>query len=294
MAYFTEREGELPPQTNTEIPVKFAEAVANELRGLADRSWLARGWPVHCPDRAGVVVATDIDNFWAAARAKLNLSAHQLHEVPAEPNLLVVLNLVEFVHEYVAYPIPRERHSHYGHTHLDFDGPEGKTRFRSDINDLFRRYALAYQLGDDGVIIRLAPDEIHAQLVDAVFSTGDNTLDGLLNTARKKYLSPNPTERREGLEKLWDAFERLKTITAGKDKKAQITALIESAYADEDTRNRFNTEFNELTAIGNKYNIRHFEKDKLAIPDDAFVDWLFPRCYSAIHAILDKTGRVKH
>ena len=100
--------------------------------------------------------------------------------------------------------------------------------------------------------------------------------------------------RREGLEKLWDAFERLKTVTTGKEKKAQVTALIESAYTDADARTRFNTEFGELTSIGNTYNIRHFETNKLPIPDDSFVDWLFPRCYSAIHAILDKTGRVKH
>jgi hypothetical protein len=96
------------------------------------------------------------------------------------------------------------------------------------------------------------------------------------------------------LEKLWDAFERLKTIAVGADKKAQITALIEAAYTEADTRARLDKEFTELTAIGNAYNIRHFETNKLPIPDDAFVDWLFPRCYSAIHAILDKTGRVKH
>ena len=75
-----------------------------------------------------MVVATDTDNFWASARAKLNLSVNQLHELPGEQNLLVVLNLIEFVHEHVAYPILGERHPYYGHRHLDFDGTKGKTR----------------------------------------------------------------------------------------------------------------------------------------------------------------------
>ncbi|HLG54516.1 MAG TPA: hypothetical protein VI485_04240 [Vicinamibacterales bacterium] len=157
-------------------------------------------------------------------------------------------------------------------------------------------YALLHerrQLTNDGVVIRLAPEEIQTRLVDAVFQTGDGTLNELLNAARKKYLSPDTGERREALEKLWDAFERLKSISPGKDKKAQVTALIESTYTEPDTRTRLDTEFNELTAIGNKYNIRHFEKDKLPIPDDAFVDWLFTRCYSSIYAVLYKTGRVK-
>jgi hypothetical protein len=293
VAFFTEREGELPPRTRSDVPREFAEAVVNELIGLADRWWLARGWPIYCPERAGVVIDSDRDKFWQATRAKLNLVSQRLQELPDEPDPLAALNVIEYVYDHIAFPIPMETHTFYGHKHLDFDGAEGKRRFRDDINELFARYGLAFELRDEGTIIRLAPEEIHAKLVDAVFNTGDNTLDGLLNTARTKYLSPNAAERREGLEKLWDAFERLKTIGPGKDKKAQITALIELAYADEDARNRFNAEFNELTAIGNRYNIRHFEKDKLPLPDEAFVNWLFARCYAAVYAVLDKTGRIK-
>ena len=208
-------------------------------------------------------------------------------------NLISIKVLIEFVDDHVAYAVILSTHDYFGHKHLDFDGVEGKARFRAEINDLFRRYGLAYQLTDDGSIIRLVPEEIRAKFVEAVFQTTDDQLDDLLNTARKKYSSPDPMERKEGLEKLWDAFERLKTITVGADKKVQITALIEAAYTEADPRTRFDKEFKELTALGNTYNIRHFETDKLPIPDDAFVDWLFSRCYSAIHAILDKTGRLR-
>lgn len=86
----------------------------------------------------------------------------------------------------------------------------------------------------------------------------------------------------------------MKTIAPGKDKKAQVTALIGSAYTEADARSRLDTELNELIAIGNACNIRHFEGDKLPLPDDAFVDYLFSRCYSVVYVLLYKAGRVKH
>ena len=294
MAFFTEREGDLPSQTNDALPPQFIEAIATELVGLADRWWLARGWPLRCPDDQSVVVGTDLNKFWQATRAKLNLSAQGPGELVNEPNALAVLNVIEYVRQHIARPTIIGDHKYYGHNHLGFYGQAGKEEFQAEINDLFKRYGLAYQLTDDGVVIRLAPEEIRENLVDAVFQTGDKDLDGLLNAARTKFLDPNPATRKEGLEKLWDAFERLKTITLGKDKKAQIAALIESAYAEPDARTRLDVEFSELGRIGNAYNIRHFETNKLPIPDFTFVDWLFSRCYSAIHAILEKTARVKH
>jgi len=58
------------------------------------------------------------------------------------------------------------------------------------------------------------------------FKTGDGELDRLLETAREKFFNKSLDVRKEGLEKLWDAWERLKTVEAGKDQKAQATAPI--------------------------------------------------------------------
>lgn len=235
--YFTEREGELPPRNNSEITGQFIEAMVHEVMGLADRGALARSFPLKCPEYNVVVIGTDTDRFWQATRAKLNLAANRPYDLVNEPNPLVVLNVIEFVHLHLAVPSVASRHSYFEHDHLTFQNG-GQAEFREEANALFKRYGLAYQFTDDGTVIRLVPEEIAAVLVDAVFRTGDNELDELLNGARKKYLSPSADERREGLERLWDAFERLKTITVGKDKKAQITALIETAYTDADARTR--------------------------------------------------------
>ncbi|HLG56369.1 MAG TPA: hypothetical protein VI485_13620 [Vicinamibacterales bacterium] len=92
------------------------------------------------------MVGTDPEKFWNATRAKLNLSAGTLQDLVNESNPLAVLNVIEFVDDHVAEPIVRTRHDYFGHNHLDFNGPAGKAKYRTEINDLFKRYGLAYQL----------------------------------------------------------------------------------------------------------------------------------------------------
>lgn len=59
--------------------------------------------------------------------------------------------------------------------------------------------------------MRIAPAVLHEDLAVSVFRTGDATLDELLEAARHKILNRSIDVRRESLEKLWDAWERLKS-----------------------------------------------------------------------------------
>ena len=59
---------------------------------------------------------------------------------------------------------------------------------------------------------RLGPPGLRQPLRAAVFSTGDQNLDTLLEEARRRFLDPNVVERKVGLDKLWDAYERIKTL----------------------------------------------------------------------------------
>ena len=96
--------------------------------------------------------------------------------------------------------------------------------------------------------------------------------------------------RRESLEKLWDAWERLKTVEGGKDKKAQTKNLLDKA-ASAEMRERLEAEALELTEIGNRFMIRHTETDKVPITDLGHVDYLFHRMFSLIELLLKKSGR---
>jgi hypothetical protein len=142
------------------------------------------------------------------------------------PPTLAILDVVEFCHRNVAKPIHLDYHSFFSHHHLKFDPDEGQEAFRDDINRIFSRNGLAYELQDNGQILRLVPEELRQALSAATFRTGDSDLDALLESARTKFLQPDPSVRRESLEKLWDAWERIKTIELGRDKKESIEAML--------------------------------------------------------------------
>jgi hypothetical protein len=60
----------------------------------------------------------------------------------------------------------------------------------------------------EGKAIRLGPSLLREALADAIFHTGDAETDRLLEDARCLILLPRIEDRRDALEKLWDAFSR--------------------------------------------------------------------------------------
>ena len=155
---------------------------------------------------------------------------------------------------------------------------------------MFERNGIAFAL-DDGEVIRIAPTVIHEDLEISVFQTGDATLDRLLEVSRGKFLNRSMDVRRESLEQLWDAWERLKTLEPGRDKRESSRLLLDKVTAEPALRTRLEREAQELTAIGNEFMIRHTETDKLPIAEPAHVDYLFHRMFSMIRLLLKASGR---
>ena len=201
-----------------------------------------------------------------------------------------LFDLVEFLYEHAALPKSHSYHAFYQHSHLDYDQEKGRAKFATEINRLFERRGIAFELVN-GEITRIAPTGLQEALAAAVFRTGDKQLDGLLETAREKFLNKSLNIRKEGLEKLWDAWERLKTIEPGKDKKAQTKAILDKASREPNFRQRLEVETLELTEIGNSFMIRHTETNKTPIMDSAHVDFLFQRMFAIIRLLLKKTER---
>ncbi len=226
-------------------------------------------------------------------RAKAADENHAGRSVPNEvPPTLQILDLVEFCHRNASKPIRGSHHSYFNHHHLTFDRVAGQSEFRERINRLFARTGLAYELGDDGKIVRLAPVGLKESLQAAVFQTGDETLDSMLESARTKFLNPNPHTRRESLEKLWDAWERLKTLGTGADKKAQVKALLDKAATEPGFRDLLEREAKELNTVGNNFQIRHSETTQTPVQSDSHVDYLFHRLFSLIWMLVKlRSGR---
>ncbi len=128
-------------------------------------------------------------------------------------------------------------------------------------------------------------------LAESAFKTEDAILNELLESARVKFLSDDQNLRKEALEKLWDAWERLKTLEPGKDKRDSIRILLNKSAPDPSFRETLEEEATQLTAIGNSYMIRHTEVGKIPITSPEQTNYLFHRMFSLIRFLLRSTAR---
>jgi hypothetical protein len=115
------------------------------------------------------------------------------------------------------------------HVHLSFerwskhDG-HGQ-RFSADVDQIFARNGLAFKIDEDGLISRPGPPEGRQILSEFAPRTVDPSLDDNLRDAVTRFASRHPRDQLDGPEKLWDDFERLKTLELGGQKQDSIRRL---------------------------------------------------------------------
>ena len=282
--YFSERElGPLPRINETISPVAWGGIAATIESLVADGSF-GESFPDGCND-GGAIVGTDWRKWYNVMRAEIADIAWPFDPNEA-PTTSTILDLVEFCHRHVSKATRGTFHSYFKHHHLTFDREAGQADFRARFNRLFARNGLTYELVANGEIIRLAPVVLREELQSALFQTGDGILDDILESARSKFLNPNSQVRREALEKLWDAWERIKTIEPGKDKSEQAAAILDKAASEVNFRALLEREARELTKVGNDFLIRHSETNKTPIQLDNHIDYLFHRLFSLIWMLI--------
>lgn len=87
-------------------------------------------------------------------------------------------------------------------------------------------------------------------------------------------------------EKIWDAFERIKTFYKQYDKKGSITKLIDIVSKNNaEYRKMVEEEFTSLTKLGNDFRIRHHETNKKDICCKEHYDYLFHRCIAVLRLV---------
>ena len=110
-------------------------------------------------------------------------------------------------------------------------------------------------------------------------------LNDYLNQAEKYYKEGNYPI---AVEKLWDAYERLKTYYPSLDKKGNTQKMSSDFSNNNDNiKELVYNEFGFLTKVGNNYTIRHTETNKIRISDDNHYKYLYKRCFSLISLILE-------
>lgn len=291
MSYFTDRVLGQRPRTREEITEGVWKGIVIAISTRLRDGSFGKSYPRECEDGRGVSGAAE-DLLGSAIEAYFPGLVWPL-DVKSPPEEFKALDLVEFCYEKVAYPTEYEYHSFWGHSHLSFDVVKGRTQFRDEINKLFAQNSLAFELADNGQVVRIAPPVATALITSLTFRTGDSTLDQLLDTAVSKYLSRDPATRQEGLEKLWDAWERLKTLDNKANKKKSTKILLDRAGKEPGFRALLESEAMQLTSVGNDFMIRHTEATKTKITSREHVDYLFHRMFALIWLALRMSGRVK-
>lgn len=120
-------------------------------------------------------------------------------------------------------------------------------------------------------------------LFESKANTTDEELNQLIEEAKERYLRLG--DQTVAIEKLWDAFERIKTYF-GPNKKTSVNQLVDRVSLDID-REVFEDEFKLLTSIGNNYRIRHHETDKKPLSTPSQIGYLFFRMLSLISLCLE-------
>ena len=299
--YFSDREN--GPRARTEqviSPVVWAGLVAT-VQALINSGAFGLRFPERCPD-GQAVCGCDTDVLAASVIAEMPGLAWPLETMclvedgflsqrePFAPDTLLILDFIEFIYASVAKPIPGKHHDFFSHHHLTFDQQSGQEEFRATVNRIFSRNGVAFEMLSTGRIVRVLPPVLREDLKRTIFRTGDRTLDNMLDECRAKFSDRNPLVRREALERLWDGWERLKSLADPGDKKRSIKIILDATAAEPSLRARLEGEATELNSIGNSHLIRHSEVNQVPVIDVDQVDYLFHRLFAMIQLILRKKG----
>ena len=294
MTYFSEREEGECPREHEDICESALGGIQTLVCARIKDGSFGASYPATCDDGASPI-GSDESAIWQAMRAEIpTLQQRPWDDLSEEPpRTLDILDMIEFCWRCIGKPICGGYHEFFKHHHLQFDIEVGRDDFRDDVNRIFRRNGLAYELTEQGCIERLVAPVLREELTSAQFRTGDAELNSMLETARCKFFDPDEAMRHEALKVLWDVWERLKTLD-GPDKKAQVTSLLDGTAGSSSPKFRatLEREARELTSIGNSFQIRHSETSQEQLAKGEHVDYLFHRLFCFIQMILRMDGWV--
>ena len=269
------------------------EATKSGLQALLQRrvqgNWLAEQFPSFCSDGNGIA-ETNVHDLGAELGALfVGVGWPLWQESPSEE---VVFDVIEYVGRRLSKPTNGSWHSYMRHYELEFDRARGRSEFVNDVNLLLSRGGTVFELSTGMVVQRVGVPETRAALSALKPATGDLVLDGLIESGRELYQSREASQRATAIEKLWDGFERLKTVELPDDKKKSTIALL-SHIVDAELREFVDTEMRELTRLGNNFQIRHHETNKPPVPASA-QDYVVGRMATLLTFLLDQSGRLSN
>lgn len=311
MHLYSERLYGEKPRVNEEINFETWKGIVNIIEKMEKRQYFAKEYPLVCRD--------DRTDIWGADLAVLSQDLKQISfgelswpleikkgsksdddffssilAVDWHPNTDQAFDLIEFLFSKTCTATPTgDYHSYHRHTHLEFPKTnQAKDEFAKEINDLFRFSQMIYEFDPTtGQIKTILSQEVKSLIVEANNNNAfhfDVEYKQMLNDACVSIASARLEESQRALEKLWDAYERLKCYFDPKDKnekKACINKILNFFSETPVFKGRIDEEMNNLTTIGNCLKIRHSETYQETLTNHRQINYLFNRCLAMINFI---------
>lgn len=222
------------------------------------------------------------DGIITAPSSRYNVFDKETHN--DEYDQFALIDLIEYI-AINCRDYDQEYDNECEHAYLTFIGAKFAFKsFQSSINSTFDTVGLLYKLTDKKQVERIINDTPLTKEVEAtLLGVNESETQKLIKEAIDLHKSPYPDSIRDATEKIWDAFERLKTYYTNMKKKDSAEKIVlDISNGSNDFKAMIETEFKVLTDIGNDYRIRHHETNKINITDTRHYDYFFNRCLSVI------------
>lgn len=286
--YFSEREEIREPIENT---YQINEDTCKYLYDICSKYFKnMENFGEECPDnrrKCGI----DFSMLMNALKFEIpDFKINRFGEIILEETITyTILDFIEFIYKHIVVIQQEIPHNFFGHTDYVYLTISDliQNKFVKEINRGFKYTGLLYIINDNGIIERVINDNIVIEdVTKKLINIKNKDLKDLIETAIKYHKSKNQDDWKTATEKIWDAFENMKTYYS-EDKKESLKIILKNiAPNEEDFRKLINDELLELTRIGNTYQIRHFETGKIEIKDLKHYDYFFNRCLSIINLTL--------
>lgn len=304
MDFFSDTEDKVQEPYTEELSISFCNGLVALIEKVKARQALSISFPEMCPDSPNTVCGFDQVSFEAAIAAyipRLNWKLVYLNdsisdfdfvlsEDKDEINKYAILDLIEFIYSNLKDVVSiGNYHSFFNHSHYkSANTEEEKKYFRDEVNTMFRRNNIGFCLSSKGKIERVL-SQFYSDILKQHINTVDPTLNSYIAESYKLILSPDLQDRQRALERIWDAYERMKTYYPEVKKKESADKVI-STQANNDVAfdKLLHSEYDALTKIGNEFMIRHHETNKIPIIDSAHIDYLFFRMVALVNLFLVK------
>ena len=282
--YFSERELGKAVLTTEEINYKVFNGVISIFNKYIQS--FAKDYPMYCEDFDSVICDTNLSLLWSSLGAEIPNLKVPLRFVENEYQFdkYAFLDFLEFCYKHIYDVEEYEPHDYFKHHHLSFSKTNTmKENFRKEVNRIFGRNSIIFYLNEFGQIKRKLPVAMDTVISNINLDTSDTRLNELVALAINNIQNAKLIDRIIALEKLWDAFERMKTYYSAEKKKSAEQLIKDVANKTDKFDEVLSNEFKALTEIGNKYQIRHFENGKIQINSCEHIDYLFYRMLSVIN-----------